>query len=273
MDAKLFELYRDLLGTKFPDGRTVFDRIQPDDLCVAAHHIGKRFNNGLLIYGQAMNGWQNENTISMETLLDEVSSSADDYKEMYTMVDPDGWHGIVNGKPSSYYYKRSKFWKLNYQVITKVSDPQYSNFYISSDEKKDRIELLDNAWSQTAAWSNLFKLSYSEGGNPDDELIEVIRDISLRIILREIEVLRPKQVLFNTGEVLFDSVANYERNIFGLTKETNSNNIFYSGRYEYLPKMYCKMVVCRRPDVWRLHYTNSDIVKEATEIIQSFNVL
>ena len=154
-----------------------------------------------------------------------------------------------------------------------MSDPQYSNFYISSDEKKDRIELLDNAWSQTAAWSNLFKLSYSEGGNPDDELIEVIRDISLRIILREIEVLRPKQVLFNTGEVLFDSVANYERNIFGLTKETNSNNIFYSGRYEYLPKMYCKMVVCRRPDVWRLHYTNSDIVKEATEIIQSFNVL
>lgn len=273
MDINLNELYRDLLKIKYPDGRTVFDRIQLDDLCVAGHHIGKRFDNGLLIYGQSMNGWQNENTSSMETLLEEVSSSADDYKEMYTMVNPNGWHGIVNGKPSSYYYKRSKFWKLNYQVITDVTDSQYANFYVSQDEGVDRTEILDNAWSQTAAWSNLFKLSYSEVGNPDNEIIEVIRDISLEVILREIEVLKPKQVLFNTGEVLFDSVANYQKNVFGLTKEPVGSNILYSGRYEYLPRMECKMVVCRRPDVWKLHYTNSDIAKEATEIIHRFDTL
>lgn len=274
MDSSLCDLYRELFLTKFPDGRTVIDRIRPDDLCVAGHHQGRLYKEGgLLIYGQAMNGWQNENIVGVEELLSEIMSSAADYREMYTMADYNGWHGEVNGKPTSYFYKRSKFWKLNYQVITSATDASFDNFYIHETDSTDCVTLLDNAWSQKAAWSNLYKVSFSEGGNPNDEIKEAINAISLKIIQREIEVLKPGQVLFNTGENFFYEIALRQGNTFGLSKNTNEGTVLYSGQYEYLQNKKCKMVVCKRPDDRRSHYTNCDIIAEAEEIISAFAAL
>ena len=267
MDNRLKELYRELLLTKFSDGKTVFERIKPDDLCVAGHHVGRLYNKGMLIYGQAMNGWQN-NFFDMDSLIDEIEKSADNHKELYTMVDYKGWHS--EDRKKSYYYKRSKFWKLNYQVVTNSIDPYFDEFYIKCVSENEREDLLDNAWSQTVAWSNLYKISFSKGGNPDYSIIDKINEISLKIILREIEVFKPNKVLFNTGENFFNNIALSNKNVFDLTKVKGSDNILYVGEYEYSTNEKCKMIVCRRPDEVRLHYKNVDIVKEAREILMAF---
>ena len=51
------------------------------------------------------------------------------------------------------------------------------------------------------------------------------------------------------------------------------HNVLYIGEYEYLPGQKCKIVVCKRPDVWKLHYTNADIVNEAEEILCAFEAI
>lgn len=272
MDNTLKDLYRELLSTTFPDNRTVLDRITPSDLCVAGHHVGRLYNKGLLIYGQAMNGWQNEDSADIETIIREISDSADRHQELYTMVDCNGWNGLVDGEPASYHYKTSKFWKLNYQVITGMEDTSFNNFYVNQATGEQNKELFDNAWSQTVAWSNLYKISYSKGGNPDDKVIETINKISLKIILKEIELLKPSLVLFNTGENLYSKIIE-STNPFKLAKNSVDNNVLYTGIYEYLPNKNCKIVVCRRPDVRSLHYTNTDIVNEASEILTAFKTL
>lgn len=272
MDKTLKELYTQLLSTKLSDSRTVYDRINPSDLCIASHHEGKHFKNGLLIYGQAMNGWQNDNSLDVDSLIEQTLLSSTDHTELYTRADPRGWQDKekVNSKPASYYYKRSKFWKLNYQVITNVLDQSFNDFYVKNASEEEMRKLLDNAWSQTATWSNLYKISYSEGGNPDDKIIKAINDISLRIILREIEILKPTKILFNTGEDFFARITS-NRNIFNLTKIEDGSNVLYKGVYTYSSNAECKIVVCRRPDTWKLHYTNADIVNEAKEILDAFN--
>ena len=271
MDKILNNLYHELLSIKLPDGRTIFDRIRPDDLCLASHHIGRLYNSGLLIYGQAMNGWQNDTFQDIEDLVSKVLANTIDHKELYNIVDYNGWHGVVNGVSVSYYFKRSKFWKLNYQVTTNANDNTFQNFYIKRTSDCKKKELLDNAWPQTITWSNLYKISYSEGGNPNTEIIEAIKEISLKIILREIALLKPSRVLFNTGENLFSYLALASSNVFGLTKVPEEGNILYKGEYEYLPSEKCKIVVCKRPDVRNAHYTNADIVNEAKEILSAFN--
>lgn len=272
-DSKLRELYMELLNTKFSNGMSVFERIRPNDLCIAGHHIGRLYNNGLLIYGQAMNGWSNDNVKQINAVIDEVLDKGNDYKELYTIVDSKGWHGEVDGKVASYYYKRSKFWKLNYQVITNAKDVHFENFYINSSSDIEREELFDSAWSQNVVWSNLYKISFSKGGNPNDEIIEVINAISLKIILEEIELFKPSRVLFNTGENLFANVVLKYGNVFGLEKISDESNILYKGLYEYMQGERCTIIVCKRPDVRRLHYTNEDIVNEAKEIISTYEII
>lgn len=233
MDIRLRDLYKELLLTRLRDGRNVFDRIRSDDLCIASHHKGKLYGEGgLLIYGQAMNGWQNKAS-DPDKLIEELMSSADDYRAMCTMADDEGWQSLVDGNSSSYFYKRSKFWKLNYQVITSAADLSFDGFYVAETNSEKRIELLERAWSQTVAWSNLYKISYSAGGNPNEEIKKSVNDVSLRIIQRELELLKPGRVLFNTGENFFYNIAMRETNVFGLFKRDGEGNVLYSGEYEY----------------------------------------
>lgn len=267
MDNILKDLYRELLSIKFSDEKTVFDRITPNDLCVAGHHVGRLYNKGILIYGQAMNGWQND-FCDIDSLIGEIEKSADNHKELYTMADYKGWHS-KDGK-ESYYYKRSKFWKLNYQVVTNSIDNNFDEFYIKCVPESDRENLLNKAWPQTVAWSNLYKISFSKGGNPNPSIIDKINEISLKIVLREIEILKPSKILFNTGENFYSNIALSHKNIFGLTKVEGSDNILFVGEYEYSPNEKCKIVVCRRPDEVRSHYKNIDIIKEAREILTAF---
>lgn len=269
MNNQLKALYKELLSIQMKDGRTIYDRITPSDLCLAGHRVGRLYD-GLLIYGQAMNGWQNGENLSIDALIDEIEAGASDYKELYTMVDYNGWHGYTNGKPAKYHYKRSKFWKLNYLVITNAQDTALDNFYIDQPQSEvDRTNTFDNAWSQKVAWSNLFKVSYSKGGNPDSKIKDAISEVSLEIILREIELLKPTRILFNTGENFFADTALKNENVFGVHRETGTKNIIYTGRY----KDSCDVVVCRRPDEKRLHYSNNDILIEAKEILDAFNNL
>ena len=104
-----------------------------------------------------MNGWQND-FYDIDSLIGEIERSADNHKELYTMADYRGWHS-EDGK-DSYYYKRSKFWKLNYQVVTNSIDPNFNDFYIKQTSESEKEKLLDIAWSQTVAWSNLYKISF-----------------------------------------------------------------------------------------------------------------
>lgn len=265
MDDQLYQLYRELLSVELRDNRVIFDRISRNDLCLAGHRKGKNYTGDLLVYGQAVNGWQNSAFHDADSLVHEVLTDADDYRALYPVVDPRGWHGEVDGKKASYYYKRSKFWKLNYQVSTGAADSSFRDFYIRNPLD---VCAFDAAWSQCVVWSNLYKVAFSKGGNPDSEIMSAINDISFRIVLREIDLLQPKRVLFNTGKNFFESLS---EDRFGLRKVSKTGNILYAGQYQTLAGGKCKMVVCKRPDEWKAKYTNNDIIREAEDILKAFD--
>jgi len=267
MDAELKSLYEELLMTEYKDGRRILDRITSDDLCLSAHHVGRLYDNGMLIYGQAVNGWENDTSNGVKNLIDQVLSNATNHRKLHTIADRRGWHDVVDGKPANYYYKRSKFWKLNYQVVTNAVDPAFKNFYAAETTE----QAFDCAWPQEIVWSNLYKVSFSKGGNPDPQTIRLILDISRRIVLREIELLKPSRVLFNTGNSYFAEMMLDKQDVFQLEKVEDSSNILYVGNYEYLPNESCRIVVCKRPDVRNPSYTNADIISEAKQIICAFD--
>lgn len=264
MDDQLHQLYRELLSIIFPDGRAIFERIGTNDLCLTGYLKGKNYTGGLLIYGQAVNGWQNTAFHDTDALIQEVLSNADDYHALYPVVDPRGWRGEVDGIIASYYYKRSKFWKLNYQVATRAADPLFQDFYIRNPLDNCAF---DAAWSQSVVWSNLYKVTFSKGGNPDSMIQKSIHDVSIRIVLREIDLLQPTQVLFNTGKNYFEE---FFEDRFGLHQVSETGNVLYAGQYSTFSGSKCKMVVCKRPDEWKAKYTNNDIIREAEDILKAF---
>jgi hypothetical protein len=57
----------------------------------------------------------------------------------------------------------------------------------------------DSNWSSYLLWSNLYKVSPAVGGNPADSLIELQQDACRRLLRTEINLYRPRRVVFATG--------------------------------------------------------------------------
>ena len=102
-------------------------------------------------------------------------------------------------------------------------------------------------------------------------MIDTINDVSVKIILKEIDLFKPSKILFNTGENLFKRTG--LNHVFNLKKTSDGGNVLFTGVYTYSTGETCKIVVCKRPDDPRYHYTNADIVTEAKEILTAFNTL
>ena len=70
-----------------------------------------------------------------------------------------------------YNYNQSQFWQLCNQLMNLFGIEEY--------------------WSDYVAWSNLYKVSPMNSGNPNNELIEKTIEYCANILRREISYLRP----------------------------------------------------------------------------------
>lgn len=192
-------------------------------------------NIRLLLIGRAVNGWgvisADNGRVFAETAL-----------EQYKCRHFDSWLKSVNGTLVSNYVDKNG--------IEKLYHPGPFFEYAKSVYESLNGKFCDPVWLEHIAWTNLYKISPSEGGNPYGELKDIQKSTCVEILRNDIELLKPTHMLCMTGynewfdgfEEIFQDVKYYGKNIL---RGKDRNNVYVEavGRYQDT-----KVVVTCRPE-------------------------
>lgn len=170
----LKELYSDLINEVIVNK----DKYKEEDLVLFTAAKGNRYQKDLMIIGRAVNDWDivmNKNDKSNnKSILKQVDEAL---KSNHLNWVEERW-GLNDGK---YNTKKSAFWrvsrKLSELIAGNTIDPANSIVY-----------------------SNLYKFAKEGGGNPSEKLACVQYDICKHILESEIDLFRPKKIVFLTGK-------------------------------------------------------------------------
>lgn len=147
-------------------------------LCLFNAQVGNQYDKKLMIVGRAVNGWSNEFTINNINNT-ELLSALDTPK---TSECPLKWIINTSNEDEGYNSNRSAFWRIAKKTAFHLN-PKLSN----------------DSWTSSIVWSNLYKIAPSAGGNPSDSLCDLQFQYCNKILQLEIELYKPKYILFLTG--------------------------------------------------------------------------
>lgn len=145
---------------------------------------GEQSHKELMVIGRSVNGWTKGYSATelksfqmKQQLVDEMyrfSEIVDNVCPMSWVVDLEGEH--------PYNTRRSAFWRVIHSVMLGL-----------------KIHASSENWSSALIWSNLYKVSPSNGGNPGNRLKTIQLQTCTRLLIEEILQRRPKRLLFLTG--------------------------------------------------------------------------
>jgi len=149
------------------------DRYSEQDLAIFNFAKGAAYKNDLLVVGRAVNGWNRYNKYNLSDKLPEIKNNilTDDLEWVN-----ERW-GINDGE---YNTRKSAFWRVTKKLSLELIGEQEDIF-------------------SHIAWSNLYKASKYKRGNPSSRLMNVQFEMCKIILTLEIEVLKPKIVVFLTA--------------------------------------------------------------------------
>jgi len=171
-ENELFELYQKLLEKIYVD-KELFGE---DELTLWSSCIGKDYNNKLMVVGRAGNG-------GIIYLDKNIYQNKDEAFVLFKKHFFNGLQWVIDqwgANDGEYNPKKSAFWRLSKRL---------------SEELIEKNDFVINK----IAYSNLYKISNYEGGNPSEKLMDVQFDICRKILLKEIELYKPEIVVFFTG--------------------------------------------------------------------------
>lgn len=146
---------------------------------------GQAYDRGLMVVGRAVNGWTDG--ILPADLYAPTEASQYAYVVQQSVGSngecPMRWVPAGWGATQGYNTKRSAFWRCIRGVV--------------QDLGIAHVE--DAGWSSRLVWSNLYKVSPHEGGNPSNVLCEIQLPGCVNLLKLELRTYRPSRVLFLTG--------------------------------------------------------------------------
>jgi hypothetical protein len=136
--------------------------------------VGNNFQKDYVFYGRAVNGWKN---YSKHELSSNFNAIEDNIKEsdLKWVID------LFNNPDDNWKPSRSAFWRL----IKRITSEKYDD---------NNYEVLNNI-----AWSNLYKISKADEGNPSQKLINAQSDRVKKILKMELDLYQPKTAIFLTS--------------------------------------------------------------------------
>jgi hypothetical protein len=148
--------------------------------------VGKQYEGDLMVVGRAVNGWtrgwkpqefkDNEN---LNAFIDGVFESV-----TIGQPCPMQWVSQCWGNyDHDYNTRKSAFWRVIRRVV-------------------DELEIADvgsSEWPSHLVWSNLYKFSPADGGNPSEALCTIQFDECKSLLQEEIHAYKPKRILCLTG--------------------------------------------------------------------------
>lgn len=147
---------------------------------------GARYNCALMVVGRAVNGWTTG-------ILPHGLASREACESYAGLVQksvagngkcPMRWVSECWGDSRGHYNtKRSAFWRAIHGVVVRLSI----------------ANLEDAAWPSCLVWSNLYKVSPSESGNPGGALCEAQLPGCIELLRLEVKTYKPSRLLFLTG--------------------------------------------------------------------------
>lgn len=196
-------------------------------LCCYFYNKGRLYDGKLMVVGRAVNGG---NDINCWKQGDSKTRSICKYIE-----------GIYNAQKQASLSWVTEWWGENKvdEKGEKLYNPATSRFWqlVSAlTEGLNGESWNKNTWTETIVWSNIYKVSPTNGGNPNFTLKKLQIDLCIEILRIEIDICKPKIILFVTGENWFNDV----RSLF----ETDGSKFVY--RYNDGTVAY--IYVCERPD-------------------------
>jgi uracil-DNA glycosylase len=152
-------------------------------LTLFAARAGRLQQGELMVVGRAVNG--GDISFKVADLTDELEAKLVD--QLWTEaipigLDPLGWVGAAWGSKNDYNTRRSQFWR----VIRNVS-----RSIVPNAEPTD--------WYSHIIWTNLYKVSPQETGNPSGHLLRNQFAACVDLLATEITFWNPRRILFLTG--------------------------------------------------------------------------
>lgn len=239
--------YEKLLGTLRPPFKC--NDVSGFTPIIGLNYKGSR--SQLLVCGRAVNGWRGN--------LNFENTDAEIYKSMCNIHPKDlavgcemNW--IKRAKTSwdaniknSYNHKRSSFWNGIRDVLKELEGDS------ELDTKED--------WPSLLAWSNVYKISPADKGNPNSKLRRVQIPQCKVILQKEIEFLRPKNILFITGNWGIDILKAQHIDF----KYTPNKTVQFAEKVDLSHennKLYVNAVVTVRPEAKKRNLWVKDVVSE-----------
>lgn len=151
-----------------------------------SYMVGDLYKGDLFVVGRSVNGWTDgylpEELLlkkNQDNFLNSIITSTENKESCPMNWIIDAW----GTNKHHYNTKRSAFWRVIRKLIVYLS--------ITSAESEN--------WSSYLSWSNLYKISPCNGGNPANYLCSLQFDICYEILLLELYNLMPKKILLLTG--------------------------------------------------------------------------
>jgi hypothetical protein len=180
---KFLKTYED-----FKNKISVIEKLNDKEYSLFFPMIGENFESKktLLVVGRACNGWEHPwKSINSDNSIVNLSISCSEGKPMQWLIEQ--W------TDTKYKIKRSSFWR----IIKNIT------LFLNECNEKD--------WPSFIAWSNLFKISPYEKGNPNMSECDVQLQNCIELFEQEIEELKPEYVLLivglDWGKTFLESIA------------------------------------------------------------------
>lgn len=172
MSKKIRELYDSLLLT-CSDGKFIEKNITG-----FVFQKGSNYS-GYLFYGRAVNGWTIDWSPPNAKKKEDREKIIDEIFDQEAEMD---WVYELQGPNDIYNTNKSAFWRIirKFTGVCNIAD-------------------IDRNWPSYLAWSNLYKISNAIGGNPSDKLCTVQFEMCKAILIEEIQILKPRFIIFLTG--------------------------------------------------------------------------
>ena len=149
-----------------------------------SHFVGMRGSKyaddeiRLLVVGRAVNGWGVLNCESAEKFGEAAEKKFNETTLDWIKKDDNGFYMPSESK---YYLSKSAFWRATEALWRKLT---------GSEEER---------WMDHIAWTNLFKVSRPDEGNPTEKMCKFQSDACYKILRQEIEELKPTHIVCMTG--------------------------------------------------------------------------
>lgn len=163
---------------------------------------GKKYNKldgkeipRLMIIGRAVNGWGREKLLyeSADAFAESAYAGFRDTTRFETEWElkfcAESNYYSEYSKDSQtcrYFLNNSRFWNYSESIWRRLVG--------------DRVIASEPRWLDYIAWSNLYKISPKQKGNPDNKLCAVQASACIDILLAEIEELNPTHILMMVGD-------------------------------------------------------------------------